>query len=139
MHAYDALCRSKCHAAQMGHVVQMGCVAQVSGIARLVGVQRMVQNNVNVKSEPKYLAVKNLQYVLSTVELFFVLLSLYWLLRWLTSLLFFLRVTSRQLRSALVHGLGSANMYIAKVQQHCPPHPPMPRNAVLTSLCNAHI
>ena len=100
----------------MGHTAQMGCVAQVSGIARLVGVQRMVQKNVNVKSEPKYLAVKNIQYVLSTVELFFffVLLSLYWLLQWLTSLLFFLRVTSRRLGSALVHGLGSANMYV-----HC--------------------
>ena len=71
MHAYDALCHSKCHAAQMGHTAQMGCVAQVSGIARLVGGQRMVQKNVNVKSEPKYLAVKNIQYVLSTVELFF--------------------------------------------------------------------
>ena len=34
MHVYDALCRSKCHAAQMG------CMAQVSGIARLVGVQK---------------------------------------------------------------------------------------------------
>ena len=29
---------------------------QVSGVARLVGVQRAVQNNGNVKSEPKYLA-----------------------------------------------------------------------------------
>ena len=62
-HAYDA----KCHA-QMGHA------AQVSGVACLVGVQRTVQNNGNVKSEPKYL-VKNLQYVLSTVELFLALLA----------------------------------------------------------------
>ena len=48
--AYDASRRSKRHAAQMGRVVQ------VSGIAHLVGVQRAVQNNANVKSEPKYLA-----------------------------------------------------------------------------------
>ena len=34
----------------------MGRAAQVSGVARLVGVQRTVQNNGNVKSEPKYLA-----------------------------------------------------------------------------------
>ena len=34
----------------------MGRVAQVSGIGHLVGVQRAVQNNDNVKSEPKYLA-----------------------------------------------------------------------------------
>ena len=32
------------------------CRCQVSGIAQLVGVQRAVQNNGNVKSEPKYLA-----------------------------------------------------------------------------------
>ena len=31
-------------------------MAQVSGVARLVGVQITVQNNGNVKSEPKYLA-----------------------------------------------------------------------------------
>ena len=31
-------------------------MAEVSGIARLVGVQRTVQNNGNMKSEPKYLA-----------------------------------------------------------------------------------
>ena len=49
MHAYDASRHSKHHA-------WMGRVAQVSGIARLVGVQRAVQNNGNVKSEPKYLA-----------------------------------------------------------------------------------
>ena len=54
----------------------MGPAAQVTGVSRLVGVQRAVQNNDNVKSEPKYLAVKNLQYVLSTVELFLVLFLL---------------------------------------------------------------
>ena len=32
------------------------CRCQVSGVAQLVGVQRAVQNNGNVKSEPKYLA-----------------------------------------------------------------------------------
>ena len=49
MHAYDALHCSKHHA-------WMGCAAQMLGVARLVGVQRTVQNNGNVKSEPKYLA-----------------------------------------------------------------------------------
>ena len=48
MHAYDASRCSKRHA-QIGHA------AQVSGIACLVGVQRTVQNNGNMKSEPKYL------------------------------------------------------------------------------------
>ena len=62
--------------------VQVGRTAQVSGISHLVGVQRAVQNNGNMKSEPKYLAVKNLQYVLFTVELFLVLFLLSWLLRW---------------------------------------------------------
>ena len=67
----------------------------------------MVQNNRNVKSEPKYLACENPQYVLSTVELFLVLL-LSWLLR-STNLvvLFFVRVTSRRLRSALASALDS--------------------------------
>ena len=69
MHAYDA---SRCSK----HHVQVGRTAKVSGVFRLVGVQRTVQNKSNVKSEPKYLAVKNLQYVLSTVELFLVLFLL---------------------------------------------------------------
>ena len=46
---YDASHRSKRHA-------QMGLAAQVSGVVHLVGVQRTVQNNGNVKTEPKYLA-----------------------------------------------------------------------------------
>ena len=33
-----------------------GCAAQVLGVVGLVGVQRTVQNNGNMKSEPKYLA-----------------------------------------------------------------------------------
>ena len=68
-HVYDPSHRSKCH-------VQVGRTAKVSGVSRLVGVQRTVQNKSNVKSEPKYLAVKNLQYVLSTVELYLVLFLL---------------------------------------------------------------
>ena len=83
----------------------MGRVAQVSGVARLVRVQRAVQNNGNMKGEPKYL---NLQYVLSTVELFLVLFLLSWLLRWTDLLVFFfVRVASHQLRSALVSTLDS--------------------------------
>ena len=53
--------------------------------------------------------VKNLQYVLSTFELFVVLLLLSWLLWWTDFFAFFpLRVTCCLLRSALVYALGSA-------------------------------
>ena len=52
--------------------------------------------------------VKNLQYVLSAVELFLVLFSLSWLLRWTDLLvLFFVRVASHRLRSALASPLDS--------------------------------
>ena len=100
---YDASRRSKRHA-------WMGRAAQLSGIACLVGVQRAVQNNGNVKSEPKYLGLmKDLQYVLSTVELFLALFLLSWLLRWTDLLvLFFVRVASRRLRLALTSALDSA-------------------------------
>ena len=47
-HAYNASRHSK-HHAQMGHVVH------VSGVSCLVGVQRTVQNNGNMKGEPKYM------------------------------------------------------------------------------------
>ena len=58
--------------------------ARGAGVRRcsfsMVGVQRTVQNNGNVKSEPKYLACEQSPvYVLSTFELFLVLLSLSWL------------------------------------------------------------
>ena len=72
--------------------------------------------------------VKNLQYVLSTFELFLVLvLSLSWLLWWADFFTFFLRVTSRRLHSALVYALSSANTYVAKGQPHCLPRPPLPQ------------
>ena len=49
----------------------------------------------------------------------------------LTSLLFFVsESTSCWLHSALVSALDSANVYIAKAQLHCPPHPPSPRTIV---------
>ena len=84
--------------------------------------------------------MKNLQYMLSTFQLFLVLLSLYWLLRWADFFaFFFLRVASHRLRSALVYALGFANTYIANGQPRCPPHPLSPRNVVLTSSCNACI
>ena len=52
--------------------------------------------------------MKNLQYVLSTVELFLVLFLLSWLLRWTDLLvLFFVRVASHWLRSALTSALDS--------------------------------
>ena len=99
MHAYDASRHSKRNA-------QMGRAAQVP-VARLVEVQIVVQNNGKVKSVPKYLAVKNLQYVLN--ELFLILFLLSWLLWWTDLLvLFFVRVISRRLRSALASSLDSA-------------------------------
>ena len=45
-HAYDASRRSKRH-------VQVERAAKVSGVAHLLGVQRAVQNNGDMKSEPK--------------------------------------------------------------------------------------
>ena len=113
----------------------MGRTAQVSGVAPLVGVQRTVQNNSNVKSEPKYLAVKNLQYVLSTLELCLVLLLLSWLLRWADffAFFFFLRVASRQLRSVCVYCEGLVVLSSpSSVVRH-------QKNIVQTSSCNARI
>ena len=83
IHAYDALCRSKCPA------VRMGCAALVSGIVHLVGVQRTIQKNGNMKSEPEYQACEE-----SPIRAFYfwtllVLLSLYWLLRWAEFFAFF--------------------------------------------------
>ena len=53
--------------------------------------------------------VKNLQYVLSTVELFLVLFLLSWFLWWTDILVvFFVRVASPRLRSALASALDSA-------------------------------
>ena len=96
-----------------------------------MGVQRTVQNNGNVKSEPKYLACEQSPvYMLSTFELFLVLLSL----SWLSTVGFFLRVGSHRLRSALVYALHSANTYVAKGQSRCSPRPPSARNVVP---CNA--
>ena len=40
------------HATPSAHV-QVGHAVKVSGVSRLVGVQRAVQNNGNMKSEPK--------------------------------------------------------------------------------------
>ena len=122
MHAYDASHRSKRH-------VQVGRAAKVSGVSRLVGVQRALRNNGNMKSEPKYLAVKNLQYVLSTVELFLVLFLLSWLLRWTDLLvLFFVRVASHRLHSTL-------DRFCTPLR--CPLRPLSPKNVILMSLCNA--
>ena len=113
-HAYDA---SQCH-------VQMGRAAQVSGFARLMGAQRTVQKNDNMRSEPKYLAVKNLQYMLSTFELFLVVLLLSWLLQWADFFAFFsLRVASRQLCSALVYALGSTKYVRCEGPATLPPPP----------------
>ena len=91
----------------------------------------MVQKNGNMKSEPKYLAC-------NTCFLLLLIFSHYWLLGGLTSF-FFIRVARRWLRSALVHALGSANMYDVKGQSHCPPRPPLRRNVISALLCNAHI
>ena len=64
--------------------------------------------------------------MLSTFELFLVLLSLSWLLQWADFFAFFLRVASLWLCSALVYAPGSANTYAAKGQLHCPPCPQLP-------------
>ena len=81
-------------------------------VARLhvVGVQRAVQNNGKVKSGPiNTWFVKNLQYVLSTVGFFLVFFLLSWFLRGTGLLvLFFVRVASRRLRSALASALDFA-------------------------------
>ena len=82
-----------------------GAPVQVSG-----GVAGLVQNNGIVKSEPKYLACE--KYVLSTFELFLVLLSLSWLYGGLTYLLF--SESPAGLHSALVYALCSANTCVAK-------------------------
>ena len=75
-HAYDASHHSKCPAARMG------CEALVSEIARLVGVQEQYKRTVTWRVSLNTWLVKNLQYALSTIEIFLVLPSLYWLLRW---------------------------------------------------------
>ena len=69
----------------------------------------------------KYLAVKNLQYVLSTVKLFVVLGFYGGLTSWFYSLSESLAVGCIQ--HLLLH-LTPPNMYVAKAQLHCPPHPP---------------
>ena len=102
--------------------------APCAGVAHLVGVQRTAVTWL----------VNNLQYVLSTFELFLVLLSLSWLLRWADFFAFyFLSVGSCRLHSALVYPLRSANTYVAKGQLRCPLHPPLARNVVPTLSCNA--
>ena len=125
---YDALRRSKRH-------VQVGCTAKVSGVSRLVGVQRAVQNNGNMKSEPKIPGCEE-----SPIRAFFLLnyLLLSWLLWWTDLLvLFFVRVASHRLRSALASALDSAK-YVAKAQPCCPPRVPSPKNVVPMLSCNAH-
>ena len=111
MHAYDAL--------RWLLQAWMGCAAQMLGVAHLVGVQRTVQNNGNVKSEPKCLACEESSIHAFYFELLFFCRSLGFY-SGLTSLLFFLRVTSRWLCSALIYALGSA---IVKGQPHCPLRP----------------
>ena len=77
--------------------------------------------------------VKTLLYMLS-IYLWTLSLLLSWLLRWTTSLLFFLRVTSRRLHSALVSVLDSAKYIHCKAQSCCPLC--FPLHSLSTSLCN---
>ena len=79
-------------------------------------VQRTVQNNSNVKSEPKYLACARI-----SIMCFLLLNSLLFFCRFLgfysgqTSWVFFLlRVASRRLHSAFVYSLGSAKYVYCK-------------------------
>ena len=127
---YDASHRAKRH-------VRMGRVAHVSGVAQLVGVvQRIVQNNSTWTVSLNTWLVKNLQYVLSTIELFFTFCWSLGFYSGLTSLFIFLRVTSHWLCSALV---APQNIHAAKGQPCCPPCPPSQTNVVSTSSCNARI
>ena len=126
MHAYDASRRSK-------HYVQVGCTTKVSGVSRLVGVQRAVQNNGDVKSEPKIpgCEVSQGQYMPSTVELFlfffFCSLGFYGgLTSWFYSLSESLAVG--RIQHSLLH-LTSPNTYVAKAQPRSPPRPPLPKTS----------
>ena len=99
-------------------------------VAGLVGAQRTAQNNSNVESEPNTWLVKDLQYVLSTLELFLVLFLLSWLLR---SLLFFSKLSAVGcVQHSFLH-FTLPNIYIAKAQPRCPSRLPSPRNVVPTS------
>ena len=111
--------------------------AGVRRCSRLVGVQRIVQNNSNVKSEPKYLAYEESS--IRAFNFFFFFCRSLGFLGFFSSLLLFLRVGSCRLRSALVYVLCSANMYAVKGQLCCPPRPLSARNVVSTWLCNARI
>ena len=109
-HACDASCCAKCHA-WMGHTVQ------VSGVARSWESKELtVQNNSNVKSEPKYQACEECPrrtcFLFLNYFLFFCRSLGYY--RGLTSLLFLFRVASCRLNSALIYALGSAKYVCCK-------------------------
>ena len=101
-----------------------------------------VQNNGIVKSEPKYPVCKKPLIRAFYFELFPVLLSLSWLLQWSDFFVFFLRVASLRLCSALVYAPGFANTCVVKGQPHCPPNPQLLRSVIQYGsilLCNTHI
>ena len=106
---------------------------------RCQAVQRTVQNNGNLKSEPKYLAWAR---ILNTCFLILiVLLLLSWFLWWADFVAFFLRVASCRLRLAFVlyADLAPQNTYAAQGQPCCPLLPWSPRNVIPTLWCNAYI
>ena len=120
-HAYDTSHHSKHHAAWMGRATQ------VSGIVRLVGVQRTVQKNGNVKSEANTWLVKNLQYVLSTSDSTLSCSSVPLLAStagWLLCLFFLELPAVGCVQHSTIHGLSSANTYVAKGQPCCLPYHP---------------
>ena len=81
--------------------------------------------------------VKSLQYVLSTFEIFLVLLVS--MVDWL--LCFFVSELPACIGyiPALVSALAPPNAYVVKAQPCFPPRPSSPRNIVPTSSCNEHI
>ena len=102
---------------------------KVSGDAHLMGVQRTVQNNSNVKSEPKHLACED-QYMLSTFELLFFCRSLS-IYGGLTFCLFFFSsesCTVGRVQHSFMH-LTPQNTYVAKGSLTKKCHPDIGSNA----------
>ena len=91
-------------------------------------VQRAAQNNSNVNSEPNSWLVKNLQYVLSTVELFLFSSCSLGYYGGLTSWFYYLSESLAVgcVQHSLLH-LTPPNTYVVKAQPCCPPRPPSPK------------
>ena len=101
----------------------MGRAAQMSGVTRLVGVQRTVQNNDNVKSEPKYLAFEESPirafyfWTLSCSPVALLASMVGWLLRFAES------PAVGSVQHSFMH-FAPQTTYVAKGQPRSPPRPP---------------